>query len=239
MQLSDLDPTSSSNDWDRKWVDIFDHYQSDLRHAYYIHAMLNEDEHRILEIAAGSFRDMTELRRRGFDCEGMDFSTESVARARQHFPEFSRAIHHASAFEMPFADQAFDVSYHNGFWVLFSDEQIRHLAAEQARISRSRIIATVHNSHNKQFVDYFEKKKANDPLYDIRFFNIDQMMELMHETCRSVEIIPVGKGKQHHEDLLIRNGVTDPATLRACLGDSGLQYLNSSERLLCIGTLRK
>ncbi len=239
MQLRNLDPSSSSDGWDHKWADIFDHYQNDLRHAYYIHAMLEADERHVLEIGAGSFRDMAELRRRGIWCEGMDFSAEAVARARQHFPDFSAAIHHASAFALPFADNAFDASYHNGFWVLFSDTQIKELASEQARVSRIRMIATVHNAHNKQFVDYFERKKSSDPLYDIRFFEMDQMVELMRDACSDIEIIPVGKGKQHHEDLLIKNGVTEPEALRACLRESGLEHIGTSERLLCIGTVRK
>lgn len=237
MQLRNLDPGSSSDGWDKKWADIFDHYQNDLRHAYYIHALLEDDERHVLEIGAGSFRDMAELRRRGIDCEGMDFSPESVARARLQFPEMANAIHHMSAFDMPFHDKAFDVTYHNGVWVLFSDEQIKELSTEQARITRNRIIATVHNAHNKKFVEYFERKKAEDPLYDIRFFKMDEIAELMRESCHQVTIVPVGKGKQYHEDLLIKNGVTDPAILRACLTESGLNHLENSERLMCIGTL--
>lgn len=238
MHLRNLDPTSSSDDWDRKWVDIFDQYQNDLRHAYYIHAMLEDGERHVLELAAGSFRDMAELRRRGIDCEGMDFSMESVGRAKRQFPEFADGIHHASAFAMPFADKAFDVTYHNGFWVLFSDTQIRELAIEQARVSRGRMIATVHNAHNWQFVEYFDRKKEGDPLYDIRFFEMDEIAELMRSVCADVSIVPVGKGKQHHEDLLIKNGMTEPGVLRACLHEGGLNHLESSERLMCIGTLR-
>ena len=89
MKLSDLDKNSSSNDWDKKWAEIFSQYQNDLRHAYYIHAMLAPEEKRILEIGAGSFRDMAELRRRGVDCEGMDFSIEAVNLAKDRFPKFS------------------------------------------------------------------------------------------------------------------------------------------------------
>lgn len=238
MQLRNLDPSSSSKDWDDKWTDIFEHYQQDLRHAYYIHAMLDAEDRHLLEIGAGSFRDMAELRRRGVDCEGMDFSQESAQLARQRFPEFSSAIHQMSAFDMSFADKAFDVSYHNGVWVLFDDAQIKALAAEQARITRRRMIATVHNAHNHQFVEYFDRLKKDDPLYDIRFFEMDELSSLMSEVCSDVVIVPVGKGKKHHEDLLIKSGATDPQTLRACFDDSGLKYLENSERLMCIGTVR-
>ncbi|WP_225783652.1 class I SAM-dependent methyltransferase [Xenophilus sp. Marseille-Q4582] len=238
MQLRNLEPSSSSKDWDHKWADIFSHYQQDLRHAYYIHAMLDAEENHVLELGAGSFRDMAELRRRGIDCEGMDFSPESVRLARKQFPEFSKAIHQMSAFEMSFDDKAFDVSYHNGFWVLFEDSQIQTLAAEQARVTRHKLIATVHNAHNKQFLEYFDRLKVSDPLYDIRFFEMDEIFDLLRQVCRDVMIVPVGKGKKHHEDFLIKSGITDPRTLRACFDESGLSYLESSERLMCIGTVR-
>ena len=237
MQLRNLNPSSGSEDWDRKWKDIFEHYQQDLRHAYYIYAMLNAHERHILEIGAGSFRDMAALCRLGVDCEGMDFSQESVRLARQQFPEFFSSIHQMSAFEMSFVDQAFDVSYHNGVWVLFDDAQIQLLAAEQARITRHRMFATVHNAHNQQFVDYFGRLKEQDPLYDIRFFEMDEIINLMRQVCRDVVVIPVGKGKQRHEDLLIKDGTTDPKNLRACFEENGLKYLENSERLMCIGII--
>jgi ubiquinone/menaquinone biosynthesis C-methylase UbiE len=238
MQLRNLDPSSSSKDWDSKWADIFEHYQQDLRHAYYIQAMLDAEDRHVLEIGAGSFRDMAELRRRGVDCEGVDFSQESAQLARQQFPEFSSAIHQMSAFDMSFADKAFDVSYHNGVWVLFDDVQIKALAVEQARITRNRMIATVHNAHNRQFVEYFDRLKKDDPLYDIRFFEMDELSSLMREVCSDVVVVPVGKGKKHHEDLLIKSGVSDPQALRACFDESGLKYLESSERLMCVGLVR-
>lgn len=238
MRLRDLDPASGSDGWDKKWSEIFDHYQNDLRHAYYIHSLLAANETHVLEIAAGSFRDMAELRRRGVGCEGMDFSSESAARARERFPDFSPFIHQMSAFSMPFPDKAFDVTYHNGFWILFSDGQIKDLAKEQARVTSARMIATVHNAHNKQFVEYFSRKKIDDPLYDIRFFEVEEISDLMSDVCNEIAVFPVGKGKQYHEDLLIKNGFTDPGVIRNCLFGHGLKYLESSERLLCIGKPR-
>lgn len=237
-QLVQLNSTSNSDAWDQKWTKIFDHYQQDLRHAYYIHAMLKADEKHLLEIGAGSFRDMAELRRRGLNCEAMDFSSESVERAKKNFPNFASAIHLMSGFDMPLADGVFDVTYHNGFWGCFQDCHISELVEEQARITRGRMIATVHNRHNPQFVDYFNRKKVDDPIYAVRFFTIEEITELMRQVCSEVTIIPVGKGKQHHEDLLIKNGITDPASIRSCLDESGMNYLESSERLMCIGVVR-
>ena len=237
MQLRNLNSLSESVDWDRKWRDIFDHYQQDLRHAYYIHAMLDTKERRILEIGAGSFRDMAELCRHGVDCHGIDFSLESVSLAKRQFPMVSNSIYQMSAVDMSFYDKEFDVSYHHGVWVLFDDVQIKSLAAEQARVTRYRMIATVHNAHNRSFVDYFHRMKEVDPLYDIRFFEMDELSDLMHQVCRDVFIVPVGKGKKWHEDRLINDGITDQKILRSCFEENGMKYLESSERLMCIGTV--
>ncbi len=238
MPLRNLDDRSDPRDWDRKWIDIFSRYQGDLRHAHYVRAFLRPHERRILEIAAGSFRDMAALCRMGRDCSGMDFSAESVSRARETFPEFAQRIFQMSAFAMTFEDRSFDVSYHNGFWILFEDEQILKLSAEQARVTRSRMIATVHNAHNRQFVEYFESKKQDDPLYDIRFFSLDEIATLMEQVCTDIRVVPVGKSRGRHEDWLIRRGLTSPSILRTYLNLSGHRMLEQSERLLCFGTPR-
>ncbi len=239
MSLRNLHASSAPTDWDQKWEGIFDHYQQDLRHAHYIRALLAPSERNILELAAGSFRDMAALRRVGINCSGMDFSSESVNRAKSAFPEFARCIYEMSGFQLEFDDGAFDVTYHNGFWVLFEDEEIHALAQEQARVTKGRMIATVHNKHNKGFVEYFDRMKVTDPLYDIRFFDLDEITELMGRVCDNVHVIPVGKGKRRHEDLLIKHGITNPALIRTYLKLSGHRLLSTSERLLCIGTPRR
>lgn len=238
MSLARLDPDSPSSDWDGKWEAIFDRYQNDLRHAHYVRAILRRDERSILEIGAGSFRDIALLARKGLKVAGMDFSATAVARARQRFPGLAPSLHEMSAFSMGFADGSFDLSYHNGFWVLFDDARIRELASEQARVTRRRMIATVHNAHNRQFVDYFERMKADDPLYDIRFFERDEISSLMEAVCTDVQVIPVGKQKQRGEDWLIRRNLAWPPLVRRALLRQGPTGLATSERLLCVGTCR-
>lgn len=227
---------SHSLAWDEVWQKSFTHYQNDIRHAHYIRSQIKPNEKKLLEIAAGSFRDMATLRKLGIDCEGMDSSIESIDLAKARHNEYSDKIHKMDAFNLKIPNKSFDLSFHNGFWGYFSDDQIKSLAQEQARITKGRIIATVHNAHNKDFVSYFNKLKKNDPLYDIRFFLIDEMHELLSETCTNINIIPVGKAKRLHEDLLIKCKLTSPKLLNWYLQRSKYKYIESSERLLCIGT---
>lgn len=230
---------TKQSEWDQKWKDIFDHYQQDLRHAYYINAVLDSADRKVLEIGAGSFRDMALLNKIEVDCWGTDYSGTSVGLAKSHFSLLSSKIFQSDAFDMfEVADNEFDVSFHNGLWVLFNDNNdLLRLAREQARISKNKIIATVHNGHNKEFVEYFRKLSQNDPLYRIRFYTIDEIQSLMLNVCSHVKIIPVGKGKKYYEDDMINKGIVGRSELSRYFEDAGLKYLENSERLLCIGYL--
>lgn len=230
---------SSQTQWDAKWPQLFEHYQQDTRHAHYVNAYLTPVHSRVLEMGAGSFRDMALLNRLDVDCWGTDFSQAAVALARQQFPVLSEKIFQGNAFELNgIADAAFDLTFHNGLWVLFNrDDELLKLATEQARISRHTIMATVHNAHNPAFVEYFAKLAVDDPLYRIRFFAVDEMRELMLKVCRTVDIVPVGKGKKHYEDAMINQGRTTRAELRALFDSAKMEHLANSERLLCIGHL--
>jgi len=228
---------TSQQEWDEKWAGIFDHYQQDIRHAYYINAILNTNEKKLFEIAAGSFRDAGALNTWGLDCHGADFSAKSVELAKKQFPDWAEKISQQNAFGFSFADKTFDLSYSNGFWVLFDDNDILKLAKEQARITKYRIVATVHNAHNRQFVEYFDKLKQNDPLYKIRFFEMEEITELMKSVAKNVHIIPVGKGKKYYEDDLINIGLGNAEYIRKSFDYHKLNLLETSERLMCIGEL--
>jgi ubiquinone/menaquinone biosynthesis C-methylase UbiE len=227
----------SQQEWDEKWLDIFDHYQQDLRHAYYINAILNPNEKKLLEIAAGSFRDTGALNKWGLECYGADFSIKSVEMAKKQFPDLAEKMSQQDAFEFSFKDKEFDLSFSNGFFGYFNDNEILKLAKEQARITKYRIAATVHNAHNKQFVEYFDKLKQNDPLYKVRFFEMDEIAQLMKSVAKNVEIIPVGKGKKYYEDDLINIGLGEAKYIRKSFDYHKLNLLETSERLMCIGEL--
>ena len=135
-------------------------------------------------------------------------------------------------------DKEYDVTFHNGLWVLFNDDNdILKLVKEQARISKRIIITTVHNAHNQEFIDYFKKLSKTDELYKIRFFSKEEMTNILLTVCDKVEIIPVGKGKKHFEDNMINEGKFSRIELKSFFDETGLNNLTNSERLLCIGHL--
>ncbi len=226
---------TEASHWDTKWPSIFDKYQHDLRHAHYVRALKNSRDQSALELAAGSFRDVAALNRMGLRCDGMDFSEEAVHLARARFPALATRLNKMDAFYLPLADDAYDLTYHNGFWGLFDDADIDRLATEQARVTRRTVMATVHNAHNRQFHQYFERTRETDPLFNIRFFYEGEIEAIMRRVCTRVTVIPVGKAKKAHEDTLIRWGLGQRAILRPYFQASGKRLIERSERLLCIG----
>jgi hypothetical protein len=237
--MSPIIGITEMEEWDKKWPEIFDHYQQDLRHGYYVNAFISDANAKVLEIGAGSFRDMALLNRLGVDCDGTDFSQTAVDMSRQLFPNLKNKIFQSDAFDFKYIkDKSYDISFHNGLWIYFNDESdLASLISEQARISKNFLFATVHNAHNKSFVDYFKKLSANDALYRIRFFEVEEMMHLMLKACRRVDIIPVGKGKKLYEDDMINRGEHGREELRSFFEKAKMTHLDISERLLCIGYL--
>ncbi|WP_414754768.1 class I SAM-dependent methyltransferase [Anabaena sp. CCY 9910] len=233
-----MEVLSNKEYWDQAWCNIFDKYQNDPRFAHYLYAILEPNDTRILEIGAGSFRDMEKLNKWGLECYGVDFSDKSIEKAKEQFPEYRKLIIQANAFNLPFDDKYFDVSYHNGFWSCFSNSDIDLLVREQSRITKKRIIVAVHNAHNPSFVEYFNMLKVEDPLYNARFFTIPEITSLMENYCSEIKIIPVGKGKKLYEDYLINLGLGSADNLKKCFDYHKMELLESSERLLCIGEIK-
>lgn len=218
--------------WDKKWDELFFSYQQDLRHAYYINALLSYNNS-ILEIAAGSFRDMAFLNALGYDCYGCDFSLKSVQSAKEYFPHLSKKIFELNAFSLGEIGRYFDVTYHNGFWVLYEDDEIlRSLYDIQKSITKKFMIITVHNGHNKDFKNYFLEKQKLDNLYAIRFFEIDEFLNIFNLSRKEVQIYPVGKGKKSHEDLLVNAKNNNKDQMMKFMRPNNFEQLHISERLL-------
>lgn len=226
------DSLSEPTAWDGIWKQHFWEYQTDHRHAYYIVAVKRRNERRMLEIAAGSFRDMAALNRWGFFCEGVDFSLESVERARKMLSTYSDRIRKMDAACMVYCDGAFDLTFHNGFWGYFDDAKISVLAREQSRVTASRMIAIVHNAHNQSFKEKFAAWGQEDSLYRIRFFYADEIASLMRQFCRRVAVLPVGGG---WVDRLIHFGLGPKAVRWAFRLYGRHQSMEARERLMCIG----
>lgn len=103
------------------YLDFFKRYDK-YRYSIEPHILLNLDridfnEKKILEIGLGQGADSEEIVRRGGIFSGVDLTDEAVKRTRMRFSlkdlQFKR-IEQASALELPFAENSFDIVFSHG-----------------------------------------------------------------------------------------------------------------------------
>lgn len=231
-----VETPKSSDEWDVKWEGIFEKYQSDLRHGYYVGSLIGDSCNSVLEIGAGSFRDIAFLSRHGFEVFGFDYSPVACEKAIARFPELSKNFWCGNAFQIDLESKSVDASFSNGFIGCFDDEKILQLLTEQKRVTKKIMIATVHNAHNLDFQRYFKKRSAEDNLYSIRFFSLDDVERLQRDLQVRFDVYPVGKGYVADEDILIRSDAS-LVKIRDFILEQGMRKLDSSERLMLVARL--
>jgi hypothetical protein len=148
----------------------------------------------ILEIAGGSCRDSRYLHASGFDALGSDGDAETVAQAAAALAGDGFEVRAEDASHLSFAVRSFDVTFHNGFWILFADDrQIQKMLVEQMRVTRRHAVAIVHNALNRRLVARFATLATTDPLFAIRFFEPDQIRELVQPCLRAGQRLSIEK----------------------------------------------
>lgn len=126
----------------------------------------------ILESGGGSCRDSRYLFNEGYNTVGTDFDEKTLNYITTKYPKSSFPMRKENAFAFSFDDSQFDVTFHNGLWVLFDDnDKILELLKEQLRVTKKTLIAIVHNKDNKNLKYKFLQKSFKDNLYNIRFFS--------------------------------------------------------------------
>ncbi len=131
---------STLDHWESYWKghrqDIHDTYSTGGRLVREVLADGPVEGRLVLEIGAGSGRDLLELARQGARGLVLDYSPASLALVRQQAEGLGIPVMlvQADATRMPFRDGAIDVSFHQGLLEHFRDP--RPLIAENARITR-------------------------------------------------------------------------------------------------------
>lgn len=187
--------TNNQNFWNKTWDKYADIYTSSIsRQAYYLYFLLPDIKiDKILELGAGSYRDTAKLNEWGYECHGIDFSKKAHKIACQNYPDFQKNLHCDDAFNLKWLDKTFDITFHNGFFVCFEDNQeIKLLLKEQVRVTKKIVVCTVHNSYNQSLIEKFKHKSHEDSLYKIRFFKEEELLSIMNPYFKRVEIIPFG-----------------------------------------------
>jgi hypothetical protein len=183
--------------WEDAWVrHLEDYLRSPPRAGLWLGARFGLQGWKVLEIAGGSCRDSRHLAEQGVAAIGSDFDRKTLEWLAQRFPASPLQLAREDASAMTLADGAVDLTFHNGFWVLFSDDdRVRALLREQARVTRRVVVAMVHNADNPRIVAAFAAKARTDPLYAIRFFRRAELPALVAGSgiaCQSLSLEKFG-----------------------------------------------
>ncbi len=167
--------------WEDAWVRHIEQYLAvQPRCGYWLASAFPSRSLSIMEIAGGSCRDSRYLAERGCQAIGSDFEQRTLDYIATRFPNSPLVLQREDAFALSLRDKAIDLTFHNGFWVLFNDDHLIHkLIHEQARVTRRYMVALVHNGENQRQVDTFGMKASEDPIYDIRFFRRQELCDVI------------------------------------------------------------
>jgi len=171
----------NENEWSKSWQHHLEEYLArPARTGIFVYRYCS-DISTALEIACGSSRDSIYLAHKGIKSTASDYNAELIAMLRERFTYDNLSYIETNAFNLPFEDNTFDVTFHNGFFIYFSsDDDICLLLREQYRVSKKYILFFVHNKLNDSLVRRFKKLALNDPIYDARFFTPSEVEDIVH-----------------------------------------------------------
>lgn len=168
--------------WEESWIKYIETYLNTTpRAGIFIKKYFKNNK--VLEIAGGSCRDSRYLANNKFDATGSDFDGKTLEYLQTtKFPNDTLKYSKEDAFKLSFPDNSFDIIFHNGFFVLFTNNDIQKMLKEQERVSKKHIVFFVHNKENKNLVERFGQKKKDDSLYDIRFFDKNEIKDIVEKS---------------------------------------------------------
>jgi len=169
----------NAKSWDDIWNTHLENYLiATPRTGIVIHSLFGNAS-KVLEIACGSGRDAYYLFTKNMAVSAIDYANETIEKLKVKFPNGIN-FQSQDAFAMNYNDKEFDVTFHNGFYVLFeNDEDVKKLICEQARITNKNMVIIEHNLRNSKLVDKFARKSSSDPIYNIRFYDPDELVNLV------------------------------------------------------------
>ncbi|MGD1108565.1 MAG: class I SAM-dependent methyltransferase [Terracidiphilus sp.] len=177
-------------EWDDTWQKWFHQYSRGIpRLGSWLEVHFPPEGLDFLEIGAGSARESRYLAGRARTVTCIDFSPAVVACCKRTNLPANMNAQVMDAFNLGFPNQQFDVSFHKGFWILFSnDAQIASLFKEQVRVTRTTVLALVHNARNERMVRDFERRAKEDKLFQVRFFDPTQLKNFLETELKAAGI---------------------------------------------------
>ncbi|HOG20851.1 MAG TPA: class I SAM-dependent methyltransferase, partial [Salinivirgaceae bacterium] len=233
-------------DWYESWkTHLAQYLNNPPRTGIYIHAKFPKISSS-LEIASGSSRDSVYLAKKKVEATASDYEDRVIDDLRKRFVYRRLKYQQADAFNLPFNDNTFDLVFHNGFFIYFKkDLDITIMLIEQARVARKYVVFFVHNKMNYNLVQQFKELAPKDPIYDIRFFEPDEVERIASTAGidkRSVKIFKFGGKYDRFYSKRLRRFIPNPiypfrTVMIPHLYD--LQNWEDTERIGCLIELDK
>ena len=199
--------------WETAWVRHIETYLSTPPRAGYWLASKFSNINSILELAGGSCRDSHYLSLQDINVIGSDFDTKTLKYLESCYSSESLKLQREDAFSLSLPDKTIDLTFSNGFWVLFSkNSQISALIFEQARVTKRFIISFVHNAKNRTLVEDFKEKSRTDSLYNIRFFYPEELLQIIQDSGLRYKSVRIEKFGGPIDRLLAQSfkGINNP-----------------------------
>lgn len=168
--------------WEESWLKHIETYLTATpRAGVFLQKYFNNKSKKILEIAGGSCSDSRYLANNRFLVTGSDFDEKTLNYLqKERFKDDILKYSKEDAFNLSFEDNSFDMVFHNGFFVLFDDNKsLNNMLFEQERVSKKYIVFFVHNKKNINQVEQFREKAKDDDLYKIRFFDNNEVVDII------------------------------------------------------------
>lgn len=189
-----LDNTKSF--WANTWSDHLQSYnKKPPRTGRFIENYFKKNVDSILELACGSGRDARFLTRSYSRVIMSDFDKLSIHQNVQKYPEMITNPIVCDAFNLPFMTNSVDLVYHNGFFILFAEnEAIFKLIREEMRISKKFVFILVHNKEHIYYPFLYHLLKKSNPLYDFRFFSKNEIYSIVRKAVKgdSIKMVKFG-----------------------------------------------
>lgn len=235
-----------SNTDKEDWWEIWQHHLSEyLKSVPRAGIFINEyfpSVRKILEVACGSSKDSIYLAKKGFLVIATDYEKRLINYLKERFRYPNLLYLPADAFKLPFKDDAFDLVFHNGFFVLFNkNEDIYELLKEQARVSKKFILFFVHNKLNSNLVQNFSKLALSDRLYKIRFFEPKEVLEIINHSEIKPRVVKIMKFGGPFDVFFSKKSLKllYPLTAKIIPKLYQIQAWEKTERIACLIELNK
>lgn len=175
-----------SNFWEKQWKDKADNYlKGKPVLGLFIERLINDNilsnVNSICEVAAGSSRDSLYLARK-FSVTVTDKFVHGFKKAEKigEDNKLNISFRQEDSFNFSFPDNYFDLVFHNGFFILFPDDNdILTLLYEQIRITKKYVLIVVHNKW-----DFYSRlriqqhAKRGDALFDFRWWTLKKLKRI-------------------------------------------------------------